>query len=84
MWHHWLRYRWYRTVVSFREDRTHTLARSPSGIKDALLLVLHPVRRWHGRRTATEDRVEHFVRCPFYRPNHCVYNKAWQSLQPGM
>lgn len=83
IWNQWLRYRWYRTVVALREDRTHTLADLPSGIKDALLLVLHPVRRWHGRPTATENRIERFERCPFYRPKHCVYSKTLPNLQPG-
>ena len=82
-WNNWLKYRWYRTVVALREDRNHTFLDLPSGIKDALLLVLHPARRWHGRPTATENRVERFARCPFYRPNHCVYNKTLPNLQPG-
>ena len=83
VWNHSIRYRWYRTVVALREDRTHARADLPSGCKDALSLVLHPVRSWQGRPTATEDQVEHFARCPFYRPSHCVYNKTLPNLQPG-
>ena len=73
IWRHWLRYRWYRTVVALREDRSHTVVDLPYGIKMVLVWVLHPVRRWHGRPTPTEHHIRHFVRCPFYRPKHCVY-----------
>ena len=75
-WNNWLKYRWYRTVVALREDRSHTFLDLPSGIKDVLLLVLHPARRWHGQRTGAEIRVEVFARCPFYLPSRCIYKQG--------
>ena len=79
VWNHWIRYRWYRSMVALREDRTYARADLPTGFKDALLLVLHPMRSWHGRPTATQSRIERFARCPFYRPGRCVY-----KLGPGL
>jgi hypothetical protein len=49
LWRKSLRYRWYRAVVALREDRSYTWIDLPEGIKGALLLVFHPVRRWHGK-----------------------------------
>lgn len=83
LWSQWLRYRWYRTVIALREDRTHARVDLPSGIKNAMLLIIHPVRRWHGRPTATERGIERLARCPFYRPHHCVYMRWLPSPQPG-
>ena len=73
VWRHWLRFRWYRMVVALRENRSHTLVDLPDGIKMILAWVLHPVRRSGSRPTPTEHRIRHFVKCPFYRPKHCVY-----------
>ena len=73
IWKHLLRYRWYRTVVTLREERSHTAVGLPSGIKKVLTRILHPVRQWHGRTTAAERTIQHFVACPFYQPNRCVY-----------
>ena len=75
IWKNWLRFRWYRTVVALSEDRSYTRVDLPDRIKRILLLLLHPLRRWHGRPTSHENAVLQFRWCPFYNPTRCV--KPW-------
>ena len=75
LWRKWLRFWWYRAVVALRENRSYTWVDLPDGIKGAMLLVLHPARRWYRRPTVTEHRIRHFVECPFYRPKSCPYTE---------
>lgn len=69
---HWLRFLWYRVVVALREDRSYTRLDLPTWVKTALLLVLHPLRTWHGRTTDHEWTIQQFVSCPCYQPKRCV------------
>ena len=83
IWSHWLRFWWYRAMVALREDRSHRKRDLPEGVKRALQLMLHPVRRWHTKTGVYEERIRKFAVCPFYRPHHCVQPSDYGELGLG-
>ena len=82
-WNNWLRYRWYRTVVALREDRTYALLDLPSGIKDVVLVCYTRYVVGMDDRPLQKIGLRASRVAPFYRPNRCVYNTTLPRLQPG-